>query len=690
MQEGPDFNRSLLRLLSATFAFVLVTSLVLIGGISTTAVRSQNETAIRDSVHLVRSVVADREKRLSDQLLDYSYWDDAVLNLVSRFDPMWADKNVGLYMHDKFGISTSFVLDRDDRTVYAMVNGRRTQDDPRAYFSAGELEAILKKARSGSKTEPPMPKTGFLRNGGAAHIVAASVLTRFRKEGAVREKDEIATGSVLIFTQALDVKLLDEFSKRYLLEDLRLVSGESDLLSASLPLTTVDGTSLGYLTWRAKLPSEGAVHWLYLLFGGSLLVFSGAFYVFAKGVRSVFATMERSHAEQQWLQEKIRQDQKMKDLGLMAGGVAHEFNNLFQGITAHLELMQQKGMGPAEQKQMISVVLEGVFRGGELTDRLLSYAGRKKANPVLVRLEDYLKDIVEFVRPILPETIKVEGPAATKSWPVRIDVSQLRASVINLFLNARDAMFNGGLIRVDVANVSLGPAAIRGWSSEVTPGDYVCVMVADNGQGIPPDVLKRVMQPFYTTKEVGKGMGLGLSMVYGFVTQSGGYLKIDSAVGRGTEVRIFFPRVPESEIDDADLGAEIEEDERMAEEKKKTILYVEDDAHVRNALLKVLSLFGYRVLSAENAIEASKLLESGATFDLLLSDIVMPGGMSGVDLADKVRKTRPEIPILLITAYSDEELRRQAINGLGYKVLRKPVQIRALAEAIEKSLGEAA
>jgi CheY-like chemotaxis protein len=175
-------------------------------------------------------------------------------------------------------------------------------------------------------------------------------------------------------------------------------------------------------------------------------------------------------------------------------------------------------------------------------------------------------------------------------------------------------------------------------------------------------------------------------MVYGFVTQSGGYLKIDSEVNRGTQVRLFFPRIPVAEFGDASMAANAEEDPLMMDEAK-TILYVEDDAHVRNALLKVLDVFGYRVLSAENAVEAAKFLDSGEKFDLLLSDIVMPGGMSGVDLADKVRKTRPGIPILLITAYSDEELRRQAIDRISYTVLRKPIQIQALAEALAAALG---
>ncbi len=689
MKDNSDPSRPLLRLLLAPFAFVLVTSIALIAGISTIAVRGQNEVAIRDSIHLVRSVMADRERRLLDQLLDYSYWDDAVLNLVSRFDPEWADKNIGLYMHDKFGMSTSFVLDRDNRPVYAMMYGKRTNDDPRVLFS-GELDAIVEKVRAGGKTEPPVPAMGYLRNGGAVHIVAASVLTRFRKEGANREKDEIATGSILIFTQALDGKLLDEFSKRYLLEDLRLVSGESDLLSATLPLTAMTGKALGYLTWRAKPPSEGAVRWLYVMLAGILLVFAGAFYIFVKEVRSLIGAMERSHAEQSQLQEQIRQDQKMKDLGLMAGGVAHEFNNLFQGITAHLELLLQKGLDTAEQKRMISVILEGVFRGGEMTDRLLSYAGRKTASPAVVRLGSYLKDIIEFVRPILTETIEIQGPAETNPWPVRVDVSQLRASVINLFLNARDAMPRGGRIRIDLANVSLDQAATKNWSFPVAPGDYVCMTVADNGQGMPPRVLERVMQPFYTTKDVGKGMGLGLSMVFGFAKQSGGCLKIDSEVGRGTEVRLYFPRIDASEIEDESVEESVESDEALVTEDTKTILYVEDDERVRKALLKVLDILGYRVLSAENAIEAMKFLDAAEKFDLLLSDIVMPGGMSGVDLADKVRKTRPEIPILLITAYSDEELQRHAINRMSYTVLRKPVQIKALAEALAAALGNPA
>lgn len=685
MTENPAPSRPLLRLLLAPFAFVLVTSVILIGGMAAIVIRGQNETAIRDSVHMVRSIMADRERRLSDQLLDYSYWDDAVLNLVSRFDPIWADKNVGLYMHDKFGISTSFVLDDNNRTVYAMVNGKRTHDDPRALFSAS-LDTIIEKARSGPKTEPPVPATGLLGTGDTAHIVAASVLTRFKKEGANRERDLIATGSLLIFTRAFDAKILDEFSKRYLLDDLRLVSGGSGLLSAALPLTAADGKPLGYLTWQAKLPSEGLVPGLSLLFGGVLLVFAGAFRIFVKEVRSLIETMERSYAEQRGLEERIRQDQKMKDLGLMAGGVAHEFNNLFQGITANLELLQQKRPAPAGQNKMIDMVLDAAFKGGEMTDRLLSYAGRKAANPEVVRLGGYLKDVVEFMRPILPETIEIQGPAETNPWSVRVDVSQLRASVINLLLNARDAMPRGGRIRIDIAKAPLDEAATKGWPFPVVPGDYVCLTVADNGEGMPPNVLERVTQPFYTTKDVGKGTGLGLSMVYGFAKHSNGYLKIDSEVGQGTEIRLFFPRADEP----AGASESAAADERPRAAATKTILYVEDNDRVRNALIEVMGVLGYRVLSAENAIEALKFLNVTEKIDLLLTDIVMPGGMSGVDLADKVRATRPEVRIILITAYSDEELQRHAITGMGYAVLRKPLRVRALTEALSAALSNAA
>ncbi len=285
------------------FAVIVVISVALIGGLVVIAARGQERVAVNDSVHLARSVVASIKRRLADQLLDYSYWDQAVDNLVTEPSPTWADNNVGIYMHDNFGINTSFVLDTANRATYGMIGGKRSDAIPMERFSGG-VEALMKRTRAAPANAPPVPATGLLKNGGTVHIAALSVLTSFPTAG--QKQDRIATGWILMFTRALDDRLLAEISENFLLEDLRWVASEDLALSAMLPLDAIDGTRLGYLTWRVGSPAKQMLGWLLPLIGVVFLIFAGTAYIFFQRSQTVTETLARSVAEIETAQNALR------------------------------------------------------------------------------------------------------------------------------------------------------------------------------------------------------------------------------------------------------------------------------------------------------------------------------------------------------------------------------------------------
>jgi len=281
------------------------------------AVRGQDQTAIQDSVHLMRSVLASIDRRPSDQLLDYSYWDEAVLNLVTKPDPVWADKNVGNYMYENFKITSSFVLDGRNRATFGMIGGKRSDKNPLALYSGG-LEKLLSRTRSWPNTAPPISASGMISDGKTIHIASASVLTRFRPEKQ-KTKTVIGTNSVLIFTRKLDRVMLDELSENYLLNDLKFVPKDTSHLAAAIPLTGVGGETLGYLTWNVKSPAGEMMRWLLPLIGGVLMVFAGTAHLFFKKTQTVVETLEDNITEIEAGQQALRaSENKFKDFAEVA------------------------------------------------------------------------------------------------------------------------------------------------------------------------------------------------------------------------------------------------------------------------------------------------------------------------------------------------------------------------------------
>ncbi|MGI8526273.1 MAG: MASE1 domain-containing protein [Pseudolabrys sp.] len=397
---------------------------------------------------------------------------------------------------------------------------------------------------------------------------------------------------------------------------------------------------------------------------------SGELIGFAKITRDITAQHEAQIALEQ-SREQLTQAQKMEALGQLTGGIAHDFNNLLMIMGGHAQLLQKR-LTEAKDLQAIEAIRAAAGRGEKLTRQLLAFSRRQTLTPVVVDLRSRVDAVREMLSASLRGNIELTCEIEDTIWPVEVDLGELELALVNVAVNARDAMPEGGRITVSARNVVLRPGSAAG----PLDGDFVALAVIDNGSGIPPELVQRVFEPFFTTKPVGKGTGLGLSQVHGFAQQSGGAVTIDSKAGEGTAVTIYLPRGK------AELPANVEEPAKSDEHKLGTILMVEDSREVAEVTGTLLEQLGYRVVRAENAAEALRHLSQGINFDLLFSDIVMPGAFNGFALAKECSELYPGIPILLTSGYNDAA---QAA-GNDFPILRKPYDISALERAVAASL----
>jgi signal transduction histidine kinase/ActR/RegA family two-component response regulator len=378
-------------------------------------------------------------------------------------------------------------------------------------------------------------------------------------------------------------------------------------------------------------------------------------------------------------QEALVRSQKLQGLGELAGGMAHDFNNLLTVITGNLEFLDQQLKDDAS-RELIQHADEAARMGARLISRLLTFGRQRKLNPEVVNLNEIALGMTEILRHTLGEQIMLNASLASDLWSARVDPSETENAILNLAINARDAMPKGGQLVIETGNVALQkPDAAAAIGLE--PGEYVKLAVTDTGSGMPPEVIARAFEPFFTTKEPGKGTGLGLATIYGFAKQSGGHATIDSGVGKGTTVALYLPRHSEPQI-----GArKAPEREDAGKQASETVLVVEDNPGVRDLTVRRLAMLGYKVLVAESGPAAVTVLEKGEKVDLVFSDVVMAGGMSGVDLARWVREHRPGTRILLTSGFADVA-EDDAAAGLDIKLLRKPYKQADLARAVREAL----
>ncbi|MEH2627375.1 PAS domain S-box-containing protein [Bradyrhizobium sp. AZCC 1719] len=377
-------------------------------------------------------------------------------------------------------------------------------------------------------------------------------------------------------------------------------------------------------------------------------------------------------------EHKLQQAQKLDAIGKLTGGVAHDFNNMLTVITGTTEtLVANLAHEPALQKTA-ELIDQAAERCSELIQHLLAFARRQPLQPRNVDINATLLDIAKLLRPTLGEQVEVNSILEQEVAIAHIDASQLANSLLNMAINARDAMPNGGKLLLETRNVVLDEAYAQA-NPDAKPGPYVMLAVSDTGAGMPQDVLDKVFEPFFTTKEVGKGSGLGLSMVYGFVKQSGGHIRIYSEVGHGTTIKLYLPPA-RGQVEAAPPAA------TPLPHGNETIMVVEDDALVRNFVTAQLQSLGYRTVAAANGPAAMNLIEGGQAFDLLFTDVIMPGGMTGRELADKVLKLRPGIKVLYTSGYTDNAIVHQGRLDPGVLLLTKPYRKSQLANMIRRAL----
>ncbi len=389
----------------------------------------------------------------------------------------------------------------------------------------------------------------------------------------------------------------------------------------------------------------------------------------------IFDTTENRLRDRQ-----IEEAQKIEALGRMTGGIAHDFNNLLTVIVINLELVERKLSGRTEQHR-VAQALQAANIGTELTSRMLAFARRQVLRPTQINLNDLVTDFHGMIQRTFESTIEVRMELAEVVWPVRVDRAALETALLNLTVNARDAMPDGGVLTITTANVSIDDASASKRPG-LTAGEYAMLAVSDTGSGMTPEVLARAFEPFFTTKEVGKGTGLGLSMVYGFVKQSNSFAYIDSDVGRGTAVKLYFPKTETQEIV---LTSDLAKPEGLPS-GNETVLVVEDSAALRSATASLLKSLGYRVLQAHDGPSALQQIDKHLAIDLMLSDIVMPGGMKGPDLARRALELRPRLKLLYMTGYADDPRFREGLVEPHGELISKPFHSEALAAKVRTVL----
>jgi PAS domain S-box-containing protein len=405
---------------------------------------------------------------------------------------------------------------------------------------------------------------------------------------------------------------------------------------------------------------------------------ASAFYDAAGNLLGIMFAIEDTR-ERNAVQNQLRQAQKMEAIGQLTGGLAHDFNNLLGVILGNLDLLAERFETRDEEKALTEAAIQAALRGAELIRQLLAYARRQPLAPKLTQLAPVLEAAAKLLHRSLGENISLELQILAGIWPVRIDVSQLDSSLLNLAVNARDAMPDGGRLIIEATNVCIDRHALE-LNQEATPGDYVLLAISDTGSGMSPEVLARVFEPFFTTKG-NRGSGLGLSMVHGFIKQSGGYSKIYSESGKGTTIRIYLPRALDGDIPEPDFihGG-------MPTGKQEVVLVVEDNAGIRDLAVRHLESLGYRTVEAPDGVAALAIIKSGALIDLLFTDVVMPGGLDGRALAAEARRLRPRLKILFTSGFTAAAASAATEDKFGSNLLSKPYRKSDLARRVRSML----
>jgi signal transduction histidine kinase/ActR/RegA family two-component response regulator len=375
----------------------------------------------------------------------------------------------------------------------------------------------------------------------------------------------------------------------------------------------------------------------------------------------------------------LRQAQKMDAIGQLTGGIAHDFNNILTVIMGMIEIVAEEVAEEPQIAALAKTISQAADRGAELTQRLLAFARKQPLRPREVDVNALIVEATSLLRASLGEQIEIESLLDESALNALVDTSQLTTALLNLAVNARDAMPNGGRLTLETGNVVLDEDSVDA-RADIKSGRYVMIAVTDNGSGIPASIRDKVFEPFFTTKGLGKGTGLGLSMVYGFVKQSGGHVRIDSEEARGTSIKLFLPQAT------AQAKSSTSPEPAVVNGGRETILVVEDDPLVRKYVTSQLNSLGYRTLEAANGRDALAITDSEAEFELLFTDVIMPGSMNGRELAEEAVKRRPALKVLFTSGYTENAILSNGCLPSGVLLLPKPYRKTALAHMVRQAV----
>jgi signal transduction histidine kinase/ActR/RegA family two-component response regulator len=383
-------------------------------------------------------------------------------------------------------------------------------------------------------------------------------------------------------------------------------------------------------------------------------------------------------------QEQLRGMHKMEAVGQLTGGIAHDFNNLLAVILGNLELVSGEVGEAGEVLEWTQRAIAAAERGAELNHRLLAFSRKQALRPEPVNANALVRRMLELLRRTLGEMVEIEVGGDAELWLSLVDPGQLENSLLNLAINARDAMPKGGNLTIETSNARID-AAYAEAQGDTEPGQYVLVAVSDTGEGMAEAVMDHAFEPFFTTKDVGKGSGLGLSMVYGFVKQSGGHVRIYSEVAQGTTINLYLPRYfgDEKEVTPGERA------EALPRAVSEVVLVVEDDADLRTLIVRMLKALGYGVHEASSGAGALAVLPTLSQVDLLLTDVVLPGGMGGRELMEAVTRERPGLPVLYMSGYAENAIFHHGRLDEGIQLLQKPFHMVDIARAVREAMGSA-
>ena len=397
--------------------------------------------------------------------------------------------------------------------------------------------------------------------------------------------------------------------------------------------------------------------------------------------------LQHEQSRRESTEQALRQAQKMEAVGRLSGGIAHDFNNMLTVILGNIDMASRRiGDDNSRVQRLLDSARQASERAAVLVQRLLAFSRQHPQEVKAVDINRLVQSMSELLRRTIGETVTVETVLAGGLWKVAVDVNQLENAILNLAVNARDAMPNGGRLTIETSNSYLDDAYVAAHSDGFAPGQYVMLAITDSGAGMSREVRERAFEPFFTTKPAGMGTGLGLSMVYGFIKQSSGHVKIYSEPGEGTSIKLYFPRIAENRAlpdwTDERTSARPASSVRGSE----TILLVEDDDEVRKFATDVLREQGYTVHAASDGASALQLLDAESKISLLFTDVVLPGGMNGRELADEARRLKPELKVLYATGYTRNAIIHQGRLDAEVDLLTKPFTAEALSRKVRQTL----